>query len=396
MSKRVIILGSTGSIGTNALEVVRSMPEMLSVVGLSAHTQLEALVQQAHEFEPIAVAACGICEAEARAVLGSHRLPDGCRAFFGERAITALLEGTDADIVLNGIAGSSGLLPSVSAVEAGRTLALANKESIVMAGRLLLDRAGHTGARILPVDSEHAAVFSLNGLFVKGQVAEIVLTASGGAFRDSSAAELAQATVEQALQHPTWRMGTKITIDCATLANKGLEVIEAHYLFGVAPEQIKVLLHPQSYVHSLVRTIDGSLYAQLGTPDMRVPIQNALTYPECHPSATPALDLCGQLLSFQALDEKRFRMISLAYEALRLGEPAPIVYNAANEVAVAAFTRQEIGFLDIAALVEEVLARDWGGPPTSFAEVLGAHVRVCRETQRGPQRSAARGGGRYA
>jgi 1-deoxy-D-xylulose-5-phosphate reductoisomerase len=260
-----------------------------------------------------------------------------------------------ADMVLNGISGSSGLLPSLKAVEAGRDIALANKETIVMAGPLILDLARKKKVRILPIDSEHSAVFNLMRFCRQNDIDEIILTASGGAFRDLSKKEMEDVKPEDALRHPTWKMGPKITIDSATMANKGLEVIEAMHLFNKNVEKIKVVIHPQSIVHAMVRTRDGSLYTQLSEPDMRVPIQNAMSYPDVLPCGYANLDLASQTLTFLPWDKDKYPMLSLAYEAARVGGSAPILYNAANEEAVEAFTSQRVKFTSIAKIVKVVM-----------------------------------------
>ena len=376
--RRVIVLGSTGSIGAGALDVARSKPDLLTIVGLSCHRSVEAVAQQAREFSPEAIAVSGYARSEAEGALMRAGAPESSGMFFGDDAVCEMVSAVAADVVLNGIAGSSGLLPSLCVVRNGVDLALANKESVVMAGDLLLNAALESGVKVIPVDSEHAAVFSLQRLFRSGMVAEIILTASGGAFRDTPENLLGDVSVQDALRHPTWSMGPKITVDSATLANKGLEVIEAHHLFGVPPARIKVLIHPQSHVHSLVRTVDGTMYGQISAPDMRTPIQNALTYPESHSCDFGMCELLGKELTFQPVDERRFRMLPLAYEALSRGNPLPIVYNAANEMAVAAFLREDIGFLDIPSVVEEVMCASWEPVSASAEAILSAHALACR------------------
>ncbi len=289
-----------------------------------------------------------------------------------------MIEETGADVVLNGIAGSPGLLPSVYSLRSGKDLALANKETIVMAGRLIKNLAVEKSREILPVDSEHSAVFHLIKDRKRDEVSEIILTGSGGAFRDTPIENLASVTVEDALSHPTWNMGKKITIDSATMANKGLEVIEAGLLFDMDVSRIKVLIHQQSHVHSLIRTMDGSLYAQISRPDMQLPIQNALTYPSLEKSGIEPLDLAGTELSFINPDEKKYPMLGLAYRAAESGNGYPLAYNAANEEAVKAFIDGKIAFTDIYTAVESVLCSDWGSVHTSFSEVeeMDGRVRV--------------------
>jgi 1-deoxy-D-xylulose-5-phosphate reductoisomerase len=270
-----------------------------------------------------------------------------------------LVAGTDAEIVVNGAAGSGGLGPSLAALASGKDLALANKESVVMAWPLLDAAARASGSRILPVDSEHAALFQLLSKIGATEVEELVITASGGAFRDKSLAELDAVSPDEAASHPNWSMGRKITIDSATMANKGLEVIEASRLYGFSASKIRVLVHPQSLVHALVRTRDGSLYAQLSEPDMRVPIQNALSWPDCIPCPFGRLELAGRSLDFREPEPERYPLLGLAYEALASGEGGPVAYNAADEVAVAAFEAGRVRYGDIARVVAGTLEKAW-------------------------------------
>jgi 1-deoxy-D-xylulose-5-phosphate reductoisomerase len=361
--KRLIVLGSTGSIGRSALEVVRELPGRLKVVGLACRHEVELLAEQAAEFGPEAVAVAGPSGVDE----GRFR---GIRVHRGETGVLDLVRDTAADTVLNGISGAAGLVPSLAALEAGRDLALANKESIVMAGPLVLAAAAQRGRRVLPVDSEHAALFSLLGPLEPGSVVELVLTASGGALRDLPRGELASVRFADALAHPTWRMGPRITVDSATLANKGLEVIEAHRLFGVPLDRVKVLVHRQSRVHAMVRTVDGTLHLEASTPDMRIPIQNALTHPEVLPTRVPWLDLAGGKLDFEPVDHDRYPMLDLAYQAAAAGPAHTIVYNAGDEAAVEAFRGGAIPFTRIAALVAELLALAWPGRVATVDEVL--------------------------
>lgn len=293
-----------------------------------------------------------------------------------------MIRETEADIVLNGIAGADGLMPSVTVLESGKDLALANKESIVMAGDLIKRIARDNGRIIIPVDSEHSALFQLLKDRPREHVVEVVLTASGGAFRETPLEELQYVTVKQALVHPTWSMGMKITIDSATMANKGLEVIETHHLFDIGIEKIRVLLHPQSYVHSLIRTKEGSLYAQISRPDMRMPIQNALSYPELYNSYIDPFDLIGKSLDFNEVDKKRYPMLEMAYQVMSNGFSAlPVVYNAANEVAVAAFIKERIDYVTIPQIVEKALQRDWNCVPESIDEVISVHKEVVEHSK---------------
>jgi 1-deoxy-D-xylulose-5-phosphate reductoisomerase len=361
--RRVIVLGCTGSIGGAALEVVRALPDRLAVAGLACRGDVERLAVQAAEFRPDAVAIADPGPVEERRFRG-------IRVYRGADGLAALIRETGADIVLNGIAGAAGLLPSLAALEAGRDLALANKESIVMAGEIVLATAARRGRAVLPVDSEHAALFSLLRPLARESVAELVLTASGGAFRDLPRERLSSVRCADALAHPTWRMGPKITVDSATLANKGLEVIEAHRLFGVPLERVKVLLHRQSRVHAAVRTVDGTLHLEASTPDMRVPIQNALTHPDVLPSRVPWLDLAIGKLDFESVDHGRYPMLGLAYQAAAAGPAHTVVYNAADETVVEAFRRDAIPFARIATLVAELLSLAWPGRVETVDEVL--------------------------
>ena len=349
--RRLIILGSTGSIGVQALDVVSRSPDELRVVALSAQSAWEPLVAQARVrgvkriavSDPDAAARAGEAWTEGEVLAG----PDG---------LVRLIAETDCDLVLNAIVGSAGLVPSVAALAEGIDLALANKESLVVGGELLTQLAEATGARIIPVDSEHSAIHQLLAGEPPGTVDRLTLTASGGPFRGRSAAELARVTVAQALDHPTWEMGGKITIDSATLMNKGLELIEAHHLFGMPYEQIDVLVHPQSIVHSLIALCDGATLAHLGYPDMRVPISYALHYPERVDVPVKRLDLAEVgALTFEPVDDQTFSCLRLAREAGRLGGTAPCTLNAANEVAVHAFLRERLRFLDIAGVVGRTL-----------------------------------------
>ncbi len=360
--KKILILGATGSIGSSALKVIRENTELFKLVGLSSHTQEEQLLETAREFN-----------VKVLALSGREPKSDSV-AFKGAGGLIRMIEESDADIVINGISGAAGLEPSIASIQAGSDLALANKETMVMAGKLVNSLARARGVRILPVDSEHAAVFQLLKNSRKNQVSEIILTASGGAFRDLSIEELSRVSLRDALHHPTWKMGTKITIDSATMANKGLEVIEAAEFFGFGTEAIKVLIHPQSMVHSLIRTIDGALYAQISKPDMCLPIQNALTYPEMVPLSRAFLDLAGVTLSFSAPERGRYPLLYTAYEAARAGGALPIVFNAANEEAVNAFVEGRIRFTDIASVVEKTLEASW--------ENLVVSIEQIRETDR--------------
>ncbi|WP_458119139.1 1-deoxy-D-xylulose-5-phosphate reductoisomerase [Paenibacillus sp. Z6-24] len=350
--KKIAILGSTGSIGTQTLDVVRAHPEAFQVEGIAAGTNTELVVQQANEFKPkiVSVATRELAEQIC------HQLPAGTKVYSGEQGLIEVAAGTEADTVVTAVMGSMGLPSTLAAIEAGKTIGLANKETLVTAGHLVTERARQKGVQLLPIDSEHSALFqSLNGE-PRERIAQLTLTASGGSFRDRTRAELHGVTVADALKHPNWSMGAKITIDSASMANKGLEVIEAHWLFDMPYDKISVLLHPESIIHSFVEFVDTSIIAQLGNPDMRVPIQYALTYPDRQPSPSPRLSLAqvGQL-NFKEMDYERFPCLRMAFEAGRLSGTAPTVFNAANEVAVARFLNGEIAFLAIEDIIADAL-----------------------------------------
>lgn len=353
--KTVLILGSTGSIGINALDVVSQKKDLFEIAGLATHRNESLLLEQATRFGVSKLALSGAIPKDARI------------QYQGLDGLLNLIEDTDADIVLNGVSGSAGFLPSIKSIQMGIHLALANKETLVMAGEFVLAEAKKRGVAILPVDSEHSAVFQMISRFDKEAIEGIVLTASGGAFRDLPKERLSSVTPSLALNHPTWNMGKKITIDSASLANKGLEVIEAHHLFEMPPERIQVVIHPQSYVHSLIETKDGNFYAQIGKPDMRIPILNALTYPEVLSHSMGKLSLHNLQLSFFEPDQEKYPMLPLAYQALRRGGAYPLVYNAANEVAVDAFMQGQIPFTGIPHLVNETL--EWCDWPLSIEGV---------------------------
>ena len=371
--RRIAILGSTGSIGQSALSVIASHPGRLRAVALSAGENTALLAEQVATFRPDLVS---VSTEAARADLITR---------LGDQAVTVLDHGSaglvaaathpDVDIVLCASSGTAGLEAALAAIAVGKTLALANKEVLVMAGALMIEAATRHGVTILPVDSEHNAIHQcLQGRDV-GEVRRLILTASGGPFRTLSADEIARVTPEDALCHPTWRMGRKITIDSATLMNKGLEVIEARWLFGVTPDRIDVVVHPQSVVHSMVELCDGSVIAQLGVTDMRLPIQYAFAYPERWTGTLPSLDIVkAGALEFADPDPARFPCLRLAYEALKEGGTAPIVLNAANEVAVEAFLARRLTFTGIPQVIERALeANDRRtAPPASIEAVRAA------------------------
>jgi 1-deoxy-D-xylulose-5-phosphate reductoisomerase len=365
--RRVLILGSTGSIGTQALEIVERSAD-LELVGLSAERSWEALVDQAlaHRVSRIALADADAGARAAEAWTGGDVLT-------GAEGLVRLVIESGADLVLNALVGSAGLGPTVATLGEGIDLALANKESLVVGGDLVTALAEATGAQIIPVDSEHSALHQLLAGERPGTVEKLVLTASGGPFRGRSRSELAEVTVQQALRHPTWSMGGKITIDSATLMNKGLELIEAHHLFGVPYDRIDVVVHPQSIVHSLVTLCDGAALAHLGHPDMRVPISYALHYPERVDVPVRPLDLAEVgALTFEPVDTDVFACLRLARDAAMAGGTAPCVLNAANEVAVHAFLEGALRFLDIAAVIEETLTSLPPSPVRAFESLYDA------------------------
>ena len=359
--KRLAILGSTGSIGQQTLEVVRSSGDRFQVIGLGAGRNLPLLERQIEEFQPWLVS---IAEVD---LTQSLRRPE-----YELVSLDALASHPDVDLVVIAISGKAGLSPTLAAIEAGKSIALATKEVLVMAGEIVTAAARRRGMEILPIDSEPSAIWQcLRG--EEQRVARLILTASGGPFRQFSREQLARVTPKEALEHPTWKMGKKITIDSATMMNKGFEVIEAHWLFDVPMEKIEAVVHPQSIVHSFVEFVDGSTKAQLSPPDMRLPIQYALFYPERPPSELPRLDFSNiGPLTFEAPDLERFPCLRLALEAGREGGTYPAVLSAADEAAVELFLEQRIGFLDIATLVEDTLEQHQSTPHPSLEEILAA------------------------
>ncbi|MBX5440601.1 MAG: 1-deoxy-D-xylulose-5-phosphate reductoisomerase [Solirubrobacteraceae bacterium] len=374
MPRRLLILGSTGSIGTQAIDVVARSGGELEVVGLSAGRSWEPLVEQARA---LGVRRIALADPDAGA-RAAEAWTDG-EVLVGPQGLVELVVSSGADLVLNAIVGSAGLGPTVATLGEGIDLALANKESLVVGGELVTALAEATGARLIPVDSEHTALHQLMAGLPVGAVERLVITASGGPFRGRSRAELAGVTVEEALRHPTWSMGGKITIDSATLMNKGLEVMEAHHLFGTPYERIDVVVHPQSIVHGLVDLVDGASLAHLGHPDMRIPIAYALHHPEAAPLPTRRLRLeeVGRL-TFEPVDVDAFPCLRLAREAAVAGGTAPCVLNAANEVAVHAFLDGRLPFLGIPAVIEETLARLGTEPVRAFESLYEADRRARR------------------
>ncbi len=369
--KALSLLGATGSIGTNVLAVVRKFPGQFRIVGLSAGRNIDLLAEQVQEFKPEYVSVGDGTLVEALA----ERLPSAYRSRIvsgveGNCLVAAL---PSAHMVISAVVGAVGLLPALAAIKAGKDLGLANKETLVMAGRLIMHAVREHGVRLLPIDSEHSAIFQALEAGRREDVARIILTASGGPFRTWDAEDLPAATPDQALAHPNWAMGKKISIDSATMMNKGLEVIEARWLFDVSPEQIEVVVHPQSIVHSLVEYQDGSVVAQLGIPDMRIPIAYALSYPERLELGLPRLSLaqCGGL-AFEQPDYQRFPALRLAYEALAMGGVKPAALNAANEVAVEAFLAGRIGFTQITAIVAAALRKTAQADELELQAILAA------------------------
>ena len=353
--KKIAILGSTGSIGTQALDVVKSNPEAFSVEVLTAHSNADLLIQQALEYKPNAV----VIGDESKYQFVKDTLWDaGVKVYAGAQALEQIVEMTEIDMVLTALVGAAGLRPTINAIQSGKQIALANKETLVVAGDLVTKLAKEKAVNIYPVDSEHSAIFQCLAGEWHNQIEKIILTASGGPFRGKSKEELATVTKAQALKHPNWDMGAKITIDSASLMNKGLEVIEAKWLFNLTPDQIEVIVHPQSIIHSIVQFTDGSMKAQMGLPDMKLPIQYAMGYPERLKSDFPRFDFLNYpQLTFEQPDRETFRCLNIAFEAMRHGGNMPCVMNAANEIAVAKFLKDEIGFLQIADVVSATMEK---------------------------------------
>ena len=356
MNKRQIaLLGSTGSIGTQALDVVRDNADRFGVYALVARQNVDLLAQQAHEFRPEVVV---IADEQYYAPLKDALADLPMKVWAGADAIADVVQMAPVDVVLTAMVGYAGLRPTLAALEAGKAVALANKETLVVAGELVTATARRTGAPILPVDSEHSAIFQCLVGQDASAVEKVILTASGGPFRTTPREALADVTPAEALRHPNWSMGAKVTIDSASMMNKGFEMIEARWLFGLPPERIEVVVHLQSIVHSMVQFADGAVMAQLGTPDMHLPIAYALAYPHRLRSAAPRLDFAQlSTLTFEAPDRERFRNLDYAYEAARRGGNMPCILNAADEVAVAAFLSGKIGFLAMSDLIAETMAR---------------------------------------
>ena len=351
MKKQIAILGSTGSIGTQALQVIEEHPDLYEVYALTANNQVELLAEQARKFQPEAV----VIANEAKYQQLKEALADQpVKVYAGADALAQIVESTPIDIVLTAMVGYAGLRPTMNAIKAGKAIALANKETLVVAGELVTALAEQYHTPILPVDSEHSAIFQC--LETYNPVSKLILTASGGPFRTFSHEQMATVTKEQALKHPNWTMGAKITIDSASMMNKGFEVIEAKWLFGVPADKIEVVVHPQSVIHSMVEFEDGAVKAQLGVPDMRLPIQFAFSYPKRESLSGERLDFAKySTLTFEKPDTTRFRNLALAYEAIRQKGNMPCIINAANEVAVAAFLHDQISFLGMSEVIEKAM-----------------------------------------
>ncbi len=380
MRKKIAILGSTGSIGRSALEVIAAMESEFEVVALSAHSRIDLLAEQIRRFRPrYAAVTDHIRAGEFRRKLDGY----SGKVLDGAGSLVELASLEEADIVVCAVVGAAGLPAALAAAEAGKRLAIANKEPLVIAGELLTEAAKKSGAALLPVDSEHSAVFQALQAGHPDEVSRIILTASGGPFRNTPAEQMNNASIEQALAHPTWSMGPKITIDSATMMNKALEVIEAVWLFDTPADKIGVLIHPESVVHSMVEFVDGSIVAQLGTPDMKVPIQYALTYPKRVKGIAKGLELArlGQL-NFQMPDLDKFRALSIGFEVARTRGSAPVVFNAANEAAVAAFLDGKIRFGRIVELIDECLQAHSVQEHLTLDELLEADARARQEVAR--------------
>ncbi len=374
MTGKITILGSTGSIGVQALEVARE--NKLEVTGLSANTNIQLLEKQVRQFKPCAVSV----RDDMLAFELEKKISDtSTEVYYGMEGLKTVSALSEADTVLNSLVGIAGLIPTLEAVKKGKNIALANKETLVAGGSIVMKASREKQAEIIPVDSEHSAIYQcLNGSFSK-DIGKIILTASGGPFRGKKAIELQAVTIEDALNHPNWSMGKKITIDSATLANKGLEVIEARWLFDIKPENIKVVVHPQSIIHSMVEFKDSSVLAQMGMPDMRIPIQYALTKPERPFNGFEKLDIlnCGPL-TFEEPDMEAFPCLSLAYEALKCGGTMPAFYNGANEVVVELFLEGKIGFMDISEILENVMKRHNPVRSDNLGDVLDSDLQARR------------------
>ena len=394
MTQFLTILGSTGSIGTSTLDVVARHPERFRIFALSGHSQTAKLAEQCLAFRPQYAVTAN--EAQA-AELRTHLAAAGCQTevLHGEQALCDIAAAPETDGVMAAIVGAAGLPPTLAAARAGKTIYLANKETLVVSGSLFMQTAAQSGARILPVDSEHNAIYQVlppeKGYLKHNGVQSIILTASGGPFLHTDLADFPAITPEQAVKHPNWQMGRKISVDSATMMNKGLELIEAHWLFNCPPEKLETVIHPQSVVHSMVRYADGSVLAQMGTPDMRTPIAYCLGLPERIASGVPPLDFATlSALTFETPDYRRFPCLELAYQAMQAGGGVPCVLNAANEIAVAAFLAGRIRFTDIAHTVQHCLEQDFSGSHHSLEGLLDLDAAARRAAEAFVQQVAHR------
>ncbi len=394
MTQSLTILGSTGSIGTSTLDVVARHPERFRIFALSGHSQTAKLAEQCLAFRPQYAVTAN--EAQA-AELRTHLAAAGCQTevLHGEQALCDIAAAPETDGVMAAIVGAAGLPPTLAAARAGKTIYLANKETLVVSGSLFMQTAAQSSARILPVDSEHNAIYQVlppeKGCLKQNGVQSIILTASGGPFLHTDLADFPAITPEQAVKHPNWQMGRKISVDSATMMNKGLELIEAHWLFNCPPDKLETVIHPQSVVHSMVRYADGSVLAQMGTPDMRTPIAYCLGLPERIASGVPPLDFAAlSALTFETPDYRRFPCLELAYQAMQAGGGVPCVLNAANEIAVAAFLAGRIRFTDIARTVRHCLEQDFSGSHHSLEGLLDLDAAARRAAEAFVQQVAHR------
>ena len=394
MTQSLTILGSTGSIGTSTLDVVARHPERFRIFALSGHSQTAKLAEQCLIFRPQYAVTAN--EAQA-AELRTHLAAAGCQTevLHGEQALCDIAAAPETDGVMAAIVGAAGLPPTLAAARAGKTIYLANKETLVVSGSLFMQTAAQSGARILPVDSEHNAIYQVlppeKGCLKQNGVQSIILTASGGPFLHTDLADFPAITPEQAVKHPNWQMGRKISVDSATMMNKGLELIEAHWLFNCPPDKLETVIHPQSVVHSMVRYADGSVLAQMGTPDMRTPIAYCLGLPERIASGVPPLDFAAlSALTFETPNYRRFPCLELAYQAMQAGGGVPCVLNAANEIAVAAFLADRIRFTDIARTVRHCLEQDFSGSHHSLEGLLDLDAAARRAAEAFVQQVAHR------
>ncbi len=375
--KNIVILGSTGSIGKSTLEVIEKNPDRFRILGLAARSNLSLLLEQINRYLPEMVV---VYEEDAAEIL---KKKVNVKVLSGINGLIEIAINEKTDFVLSAIVGASGLLPTLAAIKKGKTIGLANKETLVIAGRIVIEEAKRNAVKIIPVDSEHSAVFQCLEKRNPFEIKRIILTASGGPFRGRSKKELRHVKVEEALRHPNWSMGAKITVDSATLMNKGLEVIEARWLFDLPPERIDVVIHPESIIHSMVEFSDGTIIAQLSRPDMRAPIAYALSYPERLSDIVEPLNFEAlRKLTFEKPDREAFPCLDLAYSAIKEGGTMPAVLNAANEIAVDAFLKERIGFTDIPSIIERVIERHQKMPCDTIEEVLEADAWARQEAER--------------